>query len=155
MTDLAAKGPAPGMPKIVLIFAALLVAITVVGAWSARVSGVGRSEAPTATVVRTLALRFDDQPDGSVLVRRASDGAAIYRAAPGTNGFMRATMRGLAHARRQNGVGDETPFVLTAWSDGRTSLEDATTGRRLALEAFGATNAAAFAQLFQASGAVR
>ena len=155
MTHLAVKRPEPGIPKAVLICAAALIAITVAGAWWARTTGYGRSTAPTAEAVQVLSLRFDDQPDGSVLVRRAGDGAAIYRAAPGTNGFMRATMRGLANERRRSGIGDAPPFVLTAWSDGRVSLDDASTGRRVELVAFGQTNEGAFAQLFQASGAVR
>jgi putative photosynthetic complex assembly protein len=155
MTDLAVKRQASGMPRGVLIFAAVLVAITVAGAWTARISGFGRSEAPAADAVQSLALRFEDQPDGAVLVRRASDGATIYRVAPGTNGFMRSTLRGLARERRRSGIGDATPFVLSYWSDGRMSLDDSTTGRRVPLEAFGATNEGAFAQLFSASRAVR
>ena len=64
-------------------------------------------------------------------------------------------MRGLARERRREGAGDATPFVLTAWSDGRISLDDSATGRTVPLEAFGPTNEGAFAQLFQASGGVR
>ena len=155
MTDLAIKQAPPGLPRAVLICAAALIVITVAGAWWARATGIGRSEAPAGVAVQSLALRFEDQTDGSVLVRRAGDGAAIYRAEPGTNGFMRATMRGLARERRSSGFGDETPFVLTYWSDGRVSLDDGATGRRVQLAAFGVTNEGAFAQLFQASEAVR
>ena len=61
---------------------------------------------------------------------------------------MRATLRGLAQERRRSGIGDTTPFLLTRWSDGRMSLDDATTGRDVALEAFGETNADAFTKLF-------
>ena len=156
MTDLAVKRPASGMPKGVLIFAAVLVAITVAGALrtlGSPASGARRRRRPRS--VQSLALRFEDQPDGAVLVRRAVDGAMIYRIAPETNGFMRSTLRGLVRERRHSGFGDATPFVVTAWSDGRISLDDATTGRHVALEAFGATNEGAFAQLFRASGAVR
>lgn len=155
MSDLAVKRPEPGLPKVVLISAAALVAITVAGAWWARTTGYGRSTAPSAEVVQTLALRFEDQPDGGVIVRRAGDGATIYRVAPETNGFMRQVLRGLVRDRRHSDIGDAQPFVLTAWSDGRVSLDDATTGRRVQLEAFGHTNEDAFVQLFQASGAVR
>ncbi len=88
-------------------------------------------------------------------MRRANDGAQIYRVAPETNGFMRQTLRGLVRDRRRLGLGDETPFVLTHWNDGRLSLDDPATDRRLELESFGETNAGAFAQLFQASGGVR
>jgi putative photosynthetic complex assembly protein len=111
--------------------------------------------APAANAVDSLALRFEDRPDGSVLVRNAKDGAIIYTIAPGTNGFMRATLRGLAQERKRSDIGDSAPFRLVHWDDGRMTLEDATTGRRVALEAFGPTNAQAFAQLFSAKGGVR
>jgi putative photosynthetic complex assembly protein len=111
--------------------------------------------APAANAVDSLALRFEDRPDGSVLVRNAKDGAIIYTIAPGTNGFMRATLRGLAQERKRSDIGDSAPFLLVHWDDGRMTLEDATTGRRVALEAFGPTNAQAFAQLFSAKGGVR
>ncbi len=155
MTSLAVKRTTQGMPRAVLVFAAVLVAITISGSLAARLSGVGRAAPPTAEAVQRLTLRFDDQPDGAVIVRRANDGAVIYRIAPETNGFMRATLRGLVRERRRSGLGDETPFVLTFWNDGRMSLDDSATGRRVALEAFGETNGVAFAKLFQASGAVR
>ncbi len=154
MADLAAQRPAHDVPRAILILAAVLIAIVVAGAWTARISGVGRAAAPEAEALQSLQLRFDDQNDGAVMVRRAGDGATIYRVAPETNGFMRATMRGLAQERRREGAGDETPFVLTRWADGRMSLDDPRTGRRVPLEAFGETNAGAFAKLFVASGAV-
>ena len=155
MTDLAVKRETNGMPRAVLIFAAVLAVLTIAAAWSARTTGFGRIAPPAATAVQSLSLRFDDQPDGAVVVRRAGDGATIYRIAPETNGFIRATVRGLVQERRRSNIGDEVPFSLTYWSDGSMSLEDSTTGRRVPLEAFGATNAGAFAQLFQASRGVR
>ena len=42
--------------------------------------------------------------------------------------------------------------MLTRWADGRLSLEDRTTGRVIALDAFGPTNGEAFAQLLTAGG---
>ena len=57
--------------------------------------------------------------------------------------------------RKRADISDSDPFTLVYWDDGRMTLEDATTGRRVALEAFGPTNAQAFAQLFSAKGGVR
>jgi putative photosynthetic complex assembly protein len=59
-------------------------------------------------------------------------------------------VRGLAQEREREGIGRETPFVLTHWSDGTLSLADSAIGRRVNLDAFGPTNAQAFAQLFSA-----
>jgi putative photosynthetic complex assembly protein len=155
MTNIAARAPSRGLPIAVLYGAGALIALAIVGAASARLSGLGVAAAPSARAVQSLALRFEDQDNGSVLVRNADDGAVIYTIAPETNGFMRATLRGLARARKLADVGDAPPFLLTRWDDGRMTLDDTTTGRNVALEAFGPTNAGAFAQLFLASGGSR
>jgi len=152
MSDLAVKQRSAGMPRAVLLCGAALIAFAIASASVARVSGLGTLRNPTANVVKSLALRFEDQADGSVLVRDAGDGALIYSIAPGTNGFMRATLRGLARERRRTDVGEEQPFQLTYWDDGRLSLDDKATGRKVALEAFGPTNAQAFSRLFLARG---
>jgi putative photosynthetic complex assembly protein len=155
MSDVALRRPSGGMPRGVLICAGALIAFAVSSATVGKLSGLGAFNAPAANVVQSLELRFEDQANGSVLVRDAKDGVVIYTIAPGTNGFMRATLRGLAQERKRTDVGDEAPFRLAHWDDGRMTLEDPTIGRRVALEAFGQTNAQAFAQLFSARGDVR
>ena len=70
--------------------------------------------------------------------------------APGTNGFLRGVLRGLAQERLRQDAGAATPFVLTRWSDGRLSLTDPVTGRSVYLEAFGPSNVALFAALLAA-----
>ena len=110
MSDVAIKRPPAGMPKQVLLAAAALIALTLVGATAARLTGVGKTQIPMRRPSKASALRFDDQQNGSVLVRRASDEAVIYTIAPETNGFMRATLRGLAQERRRSGIDDTTPF---------------------------------------------
>jgi putative photosynthetic complex assembly protein len=67
--------------------------------------------------------------------------------APGTNGFLRATLRGLATERKRESQGAEVPFRLTAFADGRLTLLDPVTGRLVDLGAFGRTNEDAFAHL--------
>ena len=67
----------------------------------------------------------------------------------GNAGFLRAALRTLAQARMRDNIGPETPLRLTRWSDGTVSLDDPTTGRAIGLDAFGADNAGAFAQLFK------
>jgi putative photosynthetic complex assembly protein len=54
----------------------------------------------------------------------------------------------MARERRSRGVDATPPFRLVRWSDGRLSLEDPSTQREIALEAFGPTNSGAFAELF-------
>lgn len=107
---------------------------------------------PAVPQIASRALLFEDAADGAVLVRDAVSHAAIARMAPGTNGFARATLRGLAHANGHEAVPLPVhAFTLTAWEDGRVTLDDPATGRRLDLEAFGQTNAGSFAALLTAT----
>ncbi len=154
MNGIAVARPS-GLPRGVLLGAGALMAFTIVTAGAVRLSGQGALQAPEGRVVETLSLKFEDRDDGAVVVRISRTGDLIFVAQPGTNGFMRATVRGLVRERKRSGIGDGTPFVLEHWDDGRLSLEDRTTGRSVALEAFGATNARAFAQLFGRSGGAK
>jgi putative photosynthetic complex assembly protein len=97
-------------------------------------------------------LRFEDMPGGGVAVRRAADGREVAVLAPGTGGFVRATLRGLARDRKRGDLGPEQPFRLSAWTDGGLSLEDRATGRTLDLRAFGPAQVEAFARLLPAPG---
>jgi putative photosynthetic complex assembly protein len=139
-----------GLPKPLLLGAAALIGFSFLAAATAHYSGVGRQQLPEAQSVETLRLSFEDQDDGSILVRNAATGAAIYSVAPGTNGFIRATLRGLARERRRSGLDAATPFLLGTSDEGVIWLEDPATGRRIGLNAFGPTNAGAFAEFFAA-----
>ncbi len=115
-----------------------------------RMTGAANSE-PTAPAVASRDLLFRDRPDGGVAVFDAGHPSApISIIAPETNGFLRATMRGLARQRLRQDADREVPFRLTQWEDGRLTLEDPTTGRRVEMEAFGITNEEAFARLLTA-----
>ena len=93
---------------------------------------------------------LDIQPGDEVLVHDAPTDIAFGETLVVTRmaTIIRATMRGLARERIRSGIGSETPFKLTRWSDGTLSLLDETSGRRIDLDAFGPTNAGAFAQFF-------
>jgi putative photosynthetic complex assembly protein len=69
---------------------------------------------------------------------------------PGTNGFVRGVLRGLARERRRQGLGSEIPFHLAQRADGRLTLVDPATERVIDLKAFGPTNTQAFARLLEA-----
>jgi putative photosynthetic complex assembly protein len=138
-------------PRGVLYGALALFTIAVIGAAGSRLTGIGTTEMPeTAAVVDVQEFVVEDR-DGSVVIRDAADETLIAVLPPGTNGFIRSVLRGFARDRRMHGVGEEPPFVLTRWSDGRLTLDDPTTGREVYLEAFGPTNAQAFARLMTAS----
>jgi len=141
------------IPRGVLLGAAALVGFALVSATAARVSGTGTAEfsaAPTAAPAASRELRFEDQSDGSVAVYEAGRGGEVVDVlAPGTNGFVRGVMRALARERKSNEIGPGPAFRLSRWDDGRLSLEDPATGRRIELTAFGPTNREAFARLLE------
>ena len=147
MTEIA-QTHADTLPKGVLVGAAILISFAISTTLFGRVSDIGVSHMPDISAYRVLELRFADRTDGGIDLHDASDGATISTVPPGIGGFVRATMRGLARERRREGIGEEPPFTLTRWTDGTVSLEDKTTGRRVNLDAFGPTNAEAFARLF-------
>lgn len=129
----------------------------IAGMWSlvafAIVAVVGwRIAAPPAQPreAHALAERYltvTDGADGSVIMRDAADSSSLERLDPGTSGFIRATLRGLARERKRQGSGPEAAFRLVHWSDGHLTLDDLATGREIDLGAFGVTNAQAFARL--------
>jgi putative photosynthetic complex assembly protein len=137
-----------GVPRPVLRGAAVLIGFALLTTGLARFTDVGTLHMPVANAIESLALRFEDRDDGAIAIRDARDGSAFYVVQPGAYGFIRSTLRGLARERRRSGLDASTPFALTRWSDGTLSLEDAATGRRVNLDAFGPDNSRAFAQLF-------
>jgi putative photosynthetic complex assembly protein len=148
---MSAKPVSTSFPRGALSGAAALMTLTMVAAGTARLTGFGTSLAPDGTPVESRDLRFADRSDGAVVITEAKTGRVVDVASPGTNGFLRSTMRGLARDRKRQDLGAEAPFRLTRWADGRLSLQDEATGRSIDLGAFGATNAAVFAHLMTGS----
>ncbi len=135
-----------GLLRAALALIIFAVLATALGRWS----DVGAVHMPEAYAVETLLLEFEDLQDGGVAIRQSQTHRLLYKVEPGTNGFIRGTIRGLARERLRSGIGPDHPFILTHWNNGSISLLDDTTGRRIDLDAFGVTNAQAFAQLFAA-----
>lgn len=100
-----------------------------------------------AAVVQSVALKFEDLPDGSIIARDATTGAELERLMPAVGGFIRVTMRSFAAERLRKGMTDAQPFVLARMNDGDLRLEDPLTGRTMLLNAFGPSNEAVFAEL--------
>jgi putative photosynthetic complex assembly protein len=134
------------VPRIPLLAAAILVLVSLAAAATARLTGFDTRQVPPSAAVVARDLRFEDRPDGSVAVLDARTGATVDRLAPGADNFIRGTLRSLARARRMHGVTTDPPFRLSARADGRLTLEDPATGTEIGLEAFGVTNAGAFAR---------
>lgn len=134
-------------PRLPLFALGALVLASVIGVATVRITGVGALHVPDAPPVAVREFRFEDRPDGSIVVLDTTGQHVVDTVAPGTNGFLRGTMRGLARERMRQGVSHELPFRMVGRADGKLTLEDPGTGRRVDLGSFGPTNAAAFAQI--------
>lgn len=141
------------VPRAVLIGAAAMIALTITLAAVSRVTGLGTSRMAESAAVESRDLRFADRPDGSISVSDATSGAIVAEVAPGTNGFLRSTLRGLARERKRQGIGAGPPFRLVRWVDGRLTLEDPAIHRVIDLAAFGPSNAGAFVAVLDAGRA--
>jgi putative photosynthetic complex assembly protein len=133
-----------GVPFIALAAAGTAVVIAMI------VAAIGGSPTtmPPSKIEATRLLRFDDETNGSVQVTDVETGKLVTVLAPGTNGFIRASLRGLAHSGgHEEHARPNHPFRLTARSDGRLVLDDDVSHRSLDLEAFGSLNSAAYAVL--------
>ena len=132
------RAPLVGVVAVALV---ALLAVALV-----RITGVGTAKQPDAAAVAVRDLRFEDRPDGGIDAYDVRDGRLVETVAPASNGFIRGTLRGLSRERKRQGVGPDEPFRLIARADGRLTLEDLATGRRVDLESFGPTNTGAFAK---------
>lgn len=143
------------IPRPLLVGAAAMLAVSVIGAAIGRNLDTGAGTtvaAPLGAAAALRAMRFVDRADGGIDVVDANDDRVFARFAPGEDGFARATLRGLVRDRRKLALGPETPFRLTLWHDGRLVLDDPATGRHVDLRAFGSTNREAFARLLPRAG---
>jgi putative photosynthetic complex assembly protein len=140
------------VPRAALIGAAVLIGLTLSAVAFVRLTGMepaAQVPEPESTVA-SRALRFEDRPNGDVVVFEAGrDGAErrIRTLEPGGAGFIRGVLRSLARERRGRGIGPEQPFLLSMQADGQLFLEDPATDQRIYLQAFGPTNVEAFRSL--------
>jgi putative photosynthetic complex assembly protein len=145
------RRPGPKAPRLVLLVLGTMVAFSML------MVAIGSFQKPTPSfapsrplVVRSL--HFVDTPEHGVAIVNAADQRVLDVLAPGSGNFVRATLRGLAQQRMRSGVSADVAFRLTAWEDGRLTLEDPATSRVVELEAFGPTNREDFARMLTLPG---
>ncbi len=136
-----------------LLAAGGLVLFALVAATGSRLTGVGDVRMTLPAAVESRDLRFEDGKGGTVLVYDASSRELIDTIAPGTNGFVRVVLRGLARERKLGDLGQEPPFRLTRHANGQMMLTDTSNNKRIDLAAFGTANAQAFTRLMSIKGA--
>jgi putative photosynthetic complex assembly protein len=134
-------------PRAPLLIGFTLIAVALsAAAYRTWISPHAPAALPDSPVLAARALRFEDAPSGQVVVIDAATGATIEHLDVGTNGFLRATMRGLARGRAAVTAGAETPFLVERRANGQLLLIDPATARFIDLRAFGPTNSAVFAR---------
>lgn len=151
------SGPGDGerFPRGALLAAGGLVLFALVAVTGARLAGfsgvaaVPEPAQPARWAATARRLSFEDRPDGTLRVSDAASGRVVADLEPGSGGFVRGMMRAMARHRRLQGAGVETPFLLSYSDNGRLVLEDPATDQRIAIDAFGASNLAAFAALLE------
>ncbi len=144
MTDMPRSAERESVPRRPLYAIGAIIALTVIAVAVVRLADLGSSFTSTSPPQIQQLLHFEDRADGSIAVIDANEGRLIETLAPGTNGFLRGALRGLARERKRAGFGAEPPFVLTARADGRLTLDDPTNKRQVDLKSFGQTNARVF-----------
>ena len=143
-------------PKAPLIALAAVAGLALALASSVSFGLIGRDAVPEISrtaagtqMASSRSLLLEDAADGGVVVYDAATDTEIARVEPGTGGFIRSTMRGLAHVRQRKGLDAATPFERTLWDKGGLTLTDPATGETRELDAFGKDNRAAFAVLLE------
>lgn len=136
------------VPRAAILGAAALMTFSTVVAAAARASHKAES-AVRVTPTEAIDIRFEDRPDGSLAVL-AERGVELQLLAPGTNGFIRGVLRGMFRERKLESMGQDATFLLAREADGRLSLEDRQSGRKIDLSSFGPTNEEAFAAVLEA-----
>ena len=142
----------PVVPKGGVLAAAALVMFSLASVTTVRLTGVGEVHMTLPAAVQSRDLQFADGHNGAVLVYDAIDHQLIDTLAPGSNGFIRVVLRGLARERRLGDIGSQPPFRLTRYAGGQITLTDTSTGKQIDLGAFGSTNTEAFARLMNLHG---
>lgn len=135
------------LPRAALYGIGGLILFSLLAVLIAQLTGHKATGPAPGSVVDQVDLRFVDAGHGEVLVYNDRNEALLMTLAPGTENFIRGVVRGLARERRSQDIGRDIPFRLASHSDGRLTLKDLATGRVIDLQAFGQTNAAAFARL--------
>ncbi|MET0678251.1 MAG: photosynthetic complex assembly protein PuhC [Bradyrhizobium sp.] len=140
------------VPRGALIGAAALISFAMVAAATGRVTGIGTVRGDYSAPSHTVALRFEDRSDGGISVIAPETGAVVGTVEAGTDGFIRTVLRSMAFDRQRRGIGSAPPFKIVTWPNGRSTIDDPSTGRRIDLAAFGVANMQTFTRLMTAVG---
>jgi putative photosynthetic complex assembly protein len=140
------------VPRGALLGAGALVLVSIALAGAARDARIAEAEhaAAPAPALASIDVRFEDRVGGALAVLDAESGSEISAVAPGTNGFVRGVLRGMFRTRKLEALSRHAVFRLAREANGRLSLTDRESGRRIDLDSFGPTNSESFATVLDA-----
>ena len=138
------------IPRAALLGLLGLVVISLLAVIVAQAVGYKADEPLPDSIIEHRDLRFSDGTGGVVYVWDDASDLMLVALQPGTENFIRGVLRGLARERRSHALDREIPFRIARHANGRLTLEDLATNRRIDLQAFGATNAGSFERLLRA-----
>jgi putative photosynthetic complex assembly protein len=139
------------IPRGVLIGAGVMILLSLGLAAGSRRAHLMAPQVALPPPIEVRQIRFEDRPDGAIAILDAPSGRQVSLVPPRSNGFIRGVLRGMFRTRKLESVGRQGEFRLAREADGRLSLTDPETGRRVDLDSFGPTNSQAFAQLLIAA----
>lgn len=134
-------------PRSMLVAAGLLILSSLIFAAVARTTGYGATRLELGTIAASRNVTFTDEQDGMISAFDATTGERIADIKNSGNGFVGVVLKGFARDRSVAGIGSDLPFRISTLADGRSMIEDPSTGRIVMLGAFGADNLKAFSQL--------
>ena len=123
-------------------FAVLSLGFLLLGLFAIRQSALPIAH-PETPVEWHMALRFEDGPQGEVVVIDARNNQEITRF-EGEQGFLRGTLRAMARERKRRDIDSGPSFELLAHPQGRMTLKDNATGQQIDLASFGPSNLSVF-----------
>ncbi len=141
--EAAAEGKDIRIPGWLLAGAGLLIASVITLALVAKLTDADRGGPRLAPITQAVAARDlifkTDARDASAEmdVVDAQTGLVVHHFTATEGGFVRGSLRGLAHLRTTRSIDPEEPYRLTEWPGGRLTLQDQRTGMIVEINAFG------------------
>lgn len=137
-------------PRWFLIGISTLLLTTLVSVGLVQWTGVGASRVSDTPAVASVDIWFDPQNDGTMLVRRASDGDTLEVLPSDGGGFMRGVARSLLRQRALSNSDKALPFTLSQREDQRYFILDTKLGTKMELDGFGPSNTQSVGRVLKA-----
>lgn len=135
------------IPRGALYGAFAIVLATIVASAFGRATGEGVVAAPSPDPTATREFRFDRDAEGAVAVYTLEAAEPMIVLPADEAGFIAGVLRGLEYERRVRGIDATEGYRLIRSKDGRLTLLDLATDRRIELRGFGRDNYEAFQRL--------